>query len=350
MQIIPTAVVSYGIAAKTFHIPFLSTHPGFMISTILQRHGSSAKEQFPNTKLVRQLDDILKDHTIELVVIASPNTTHFPYAKAALLAGKHVVVEKPFTNNTAEARELIDLSHRMGKVCSVYQNRRYVGDFLTMKEIVEKGLLGEVREFFAHYDRYRPDPRTYGLWREEELPGSGILFDLGPHLIDQSIQLFGLPQSITADIRKMKPYSKVDDYFDLRLDYGDKISTLHASMLVKEMGPRYMIHGTKGSFIKHGEDPQEEMLKAGILPSTPDWGKEDEAIYGLLHTEIDGKVVRRTYPTLQGSYGMFYENLFNAIRKGAPVKETPLDGFHVANIIEHAFQSNAERRTVPYIY
>lgn len=350
MQPITTAVVSYGISAKTFHIPFLTSHPGFQIKSIMERNSTRAKEKFPEIAVVKTLDQILDDPSIELVVIASPNATHFPYARATMLAGKHVVVEKPFTNNTSEAKELIELSQQTGKVCSVYQNRRYVGDFLTMKEIIEKGLLGEVREFFAHYDRYRPDPRTYGLWREEELPGSGILFDLGPHLIDQSLQLFGLPQTITADIRKLKPYSKVDDYFDLKLDYGDKIATLHASMLVREMGPRYMIHGTKGSFIKHGEDPQEEMLKAGILPTSANWGKEDESIYGLLHTETDGQVIRSTYPTLQASYGMYYENIFDTIRKGAPLKETPLDGFHVINIIEHAFLSSAERQTVPYIY
>jgi predicted dehydrogenase len=264
---ISTAVISHGISARTFHIPFIIADSGFSLDMILERSGDTAQKQYPNIKIARTFQEVLDDREIELVVICSPNETHFPYAKAALLAGKHVVVEKPFTNTSAEAKELIALSASTGKVCSVYHNRRYVTDFLTMKKIIEDGLLGEPREFFAHYDRYRPDPRTYGLWREQELPGSGIFYDLGPHLIDQALMLFGMPTSINADIRRMKSYSKVDDYFDLRLEYENLIVTLHASMLVREMGPRYMIHGTKGSYIKSGEDPQEEMLKAGIKPT-----------------------------------------------------------------------------------
>jgi len=343
---ISTAVISHGISARTFHIPFIKANPGFSLDMILERSGETAQEKYPNIKIARTIDEVLNDPGIELVVICSPNETHFPYAKAALLAGKHVVVEKPFTNTSEEAKELIALSASTGKVCSVYQNRRYVTDFLTMKKIVDDGMLGEPREFFAHYDRYRPDPRTYGLWREQELPGSGIFYDLGPHLIDQSLMLFGMPTSINADIRRMKPYSKVDDYFDLRLEYENLIVTLHASMLVREMGPRYMVHGTKGSYIKYGEDPQEEMLKAGIQPVGPEWGKEDPSIYGLIHTELNGEVIRRPYPSLQASYGDYYKNLYNTIKNGAPLKETPLDGYHVIRLIEFAFQSSNEKRTI----
>lgn len=258
---IKTAVISHGISARTFHIPFLLTNPDFSLDMIMERSGNSAVGKYPNTRVVRTFEEVLQDSQIELVVICSPNTTHFPYAKAAMEAGKHVVVEKPFTNTSEEALELIKVSNRTGKICSVYQNRRYVADFLTMKQIISQGLLGEPREFFAHYDRYRPDPRTYGLWREEPLPGSGIFYDLGPHLIDQALVLFGHPEYIQADIRKMKSYSQVDDYFDVRLEYANLIVTLHASMLVREMGPRYMIHGTKGSFIKNGKTPRKSCLK-----------------------------------------------------------------------------------------
>ena len=343
---ISTAVISHGISARTFHIPFIIADSGFSLDMILERSGDTAQKQYPKIKIARTFQEVLDDREIELVVICSPNETHFPYAKAALLAGKHVVVEKPFTNTSAEAKELIALSASTGKVCSVYHNRRYVTDFLTMKKIIEDGLLGEPREFYAHYDRYRPDPRTYGLWREQELPGSGIFYDLGPHLIDQALMLFGMPTSINADIRRMKPYSKVDDYFDLRLEYENLIVTLHASMLVREMGPRYMIHGTKGSYIKSGEDPQEEMLKAGIKPTGADWGMEDASIHGLIHTELDGEVIRRPYPSLQASYGDYYKNLYNTIKNGAPLKETPLDGYHVIRLIELAFQSSKEKRTI----
>jgi len=343
---INTAVISYGISAKTFHLPFITNHQGYALTTIMERSGNSAQQKYPNIKIAKTIEEVLVDPNVELVIIASPNTTHYPYAKAALLAGKHVVVEKPFTNTLEEAMELVELAKTTGKICAVYHNRRYVADFLTMKKILNDGLLGEPREFFAHYDRYRPDPRTYGLWREETLPGSGVFYDLGPHLIDQALVLFGMPKAITADIRKMKSYSKVDDFFDVKLDYENLIVTLHSSMLVREMGPRYMIHGTKGSFIKNGEDPQEELLKAGVLPISKDWGKEEEENFGLLHTEINGEVVKKIYPSLQGSFGFYYDNLFETIRNGAPLKETAMDGYQVIRLIELAFKSSEERRTI----
>jgi len=343
---ISTAVISYGVSSKTFHIPFITTHGGYSLDMILERNGETCKEKFPSVKVVKTIEEVLRDPSIELVVITSPNTTHFSYAKAALEAGKHVVVEKPFTNTSAEALELIQLSKKTGKLCSVFHNRRYVADFLTMKKILEDGLLGEPREFFAHYDRYRPDPRTYGLWREYELPGSGVFYDLGPHLIDQALVLFGKPTYITADIRKMKSYSKVDDFFDVKLGYDDLIVTLHSSMLVREMGPRYMIHGTKGSFIKHGEDPQEDLLKAGVVPTGPDWGKEESTYFGLIHTEIDGKIIREIYPSLKGSFGYYYENLFQSITNNQPLKETPMDGYNVIKLIELAFESSEKKKTL----
>lgn len=343
---INTAVISYGISAKTFHLPFITNHQGYALTTIMERSGNSAQQKYPNIKIAKTIEEVLVDPNVELVIIASPNTTHYPYAKAALLAGKHVVVEKPFTNTLEEAMELVELAKTTGKICAVYHNRRYVADFLTMKKILDDGLLGEPREFFAHYDRYRPDPRTYGLWREETLPGSGVFYDLGPHLIDQALVLFGMPKAITADIRKMKSYSKVDDFFDVKLDYENLIVTLHSSMLVREMGPRYMIHGTKGSFIKNGEDPQEELLKAGVLPISKDWGKEEEENFGLLHTEINGEVVKKIYPSLQGNFGFYYDNLFETIRNGAPLKETAMDGYQVIRLIELAFKSSEERRTI----
>lgn len=347
---ISTAVISYGISAKTFHIPFITTVGGYSLDMILERSGDTAKEKFPHAKILKTFEEVLSEPSIQLVVICSPNTTHYPYAKAAMLAGKHVVVEKPFTNTVEEALDLIAVSKKTGKICSVFHNRRYVADFLTMKKIVSEGMLGEVREFYAHYDRFRPDPRTYGFWREEVLPGSGVFYDLGPHLIDQALVLFGWPQEIYADIRMMKPYSKVDDYFDVKLYYENLIVTLHSSMLVREMGPRYMIHGTKGSFVKHGEDPQEELLKAGVVPTGPDWGKEEAQYFGLLHTEMDGKITREVYPSLQGSFGFYYKNLQKTIAEHAPLQETAEDGCKVIQLIELAFASSKAKKAMACPY
>jgi predicted dehydrogenase len=207
--------------------------------------------------------------------------------------------------------------------------------------------LGELHEFEAHYDRYRPDPRTYGIWREKPVPGSGVFYDLGSHLIDQSLQYFGHPKFILADIRKQKPYSQVDDYFDVRLDYGFLKVILKAGMLVREMGPRFMMHGTKGSYIKYGEDRQEELLKAGQLPIGDDWGKEPESQYGLIHTEINGKVVREAYPSVQGGFGGFYRNIYKTIREGAPLTEKPEHGYNVIRVIELAFESSEKQRWIP---
>jgi len=343
MDPIRTALVSFGISSKTFHAPFLTTMPEFELVAAMERNSEQSKEKYPWITVYKTIGDLLKDDRIELVVITSPNETHFPYAKMALEAGKNVVVEKPFTNTSAEAMILVELAKKSGKVCSVYHNRRYVADYLTMKDILQKKLLGDLHEFEAHYDRYRPDPRTYGLWREKPTPGSGVFYDLGSHLVDQALQLFGHPKYLIADIRKQKPYSVVDDYFDVRLDYGFLKVLVKSGMLVREMGPRYMMHGTKGSFMKYGEDPQEEMLKAGILPVGPDWGKEPESQFGLIHTEIEGKIVREIYPSVQGGFEKYYRNLYASIREGAPVLESPENGYNVIRIIELAFESSEKQ-------
>jgi scyllo-inositol 2-dehydrogenase (NADP+) len=344
---IRAALVSYGISSRTFHAPFLTTLPGFSFDAVLERNGSRAEESFPSIVTHRTMESLLNDDRIELVVITSPNDTHFPYAKAALEAGKHVVVEKPFTIRSSEALELCELSRSKGLVCSVYQNRRYVSDFRTMQDILEKGLLGKLHTYSAHYDRYRPDPRTYGLWREHEVPGAGVFYDLGPHLIDQALVLFGKPRAILADIRAQKSYVNVDDCFDVWLDYDFLRVSLHASMLVREMGPRYQLHGTLGSFIKSGEDPQEDLLKSGVMPVGADWGQEDPSIFGLIHTAIDGRVIREAYPSLPGDYGDFYRNLYRTIREGAPLSETPEHGHDVIKMIELALQSSDSRSWIP---
>ena len=344
---IRSALVSFGISSRTFHAPFLTTLPGFSLDAVLERNGSTAEEKYPSIVTHRTMESLLSDERIELVVITSPNDTHFPYAKAALEAGKHVVVEKPFTIRSSEALELCELSRSKGLVCSVYQNRRYVSDFRTMQDILEKGLLGKLHTYSAHYDRYRPDPRTYGLWREHEVPGAGVFYDLGPHLIDQALVLFGEPRAILADIRAQKSYVNVDDCFDVWLDYGFLRVSLHASMLVREMGPRYQLHGTLGSYLKSGEDPQEDLLKAGSLPIGEDWGREDPSIFGLIHTSVDGRIIRESYPSLSGDYGDYYRNLFQAIREGRPLTETPEHGHDVIKMIELAYQSSDSRSWIP---
>jgi scyllo-inositol 2-dehydrogenase (NADP+) len=342
---INTALIGYGMTAQVMHAPFLLTLPQYAVTTVLERHKSDSKKLFPEASIVRSIEELLAAPAVDLVIITTPNESHFEYAQQALLSGKHVVLEKPFTITSAEAEELVLLSKKSKGILSVFQNRRYVADFLTLYDIVQQNLLGEIHEFEGHFDRYRPEPKP-AAWREEARPGSGILYDLGPHLIDQALCLFGLPKTITADIRQQRPHAKVDDYFDLRLDYGFTKVILKAGMLVREPGPRYQIHGTKGSFVKWGDDVQEALLRQGVLPTAPDWGAEPEAQYGLLHTEVNGEIFRKPYPSQPGNFGLYYQHLYQTIAQGAELQAKPQHGFNTIKLIELAFDSSRQQKTI----
>jgi scyllo-inositol 2-dehydrogenase (NADP+) len=342
---IRVGVVGYGMAAKVMHLPFITTMKEYRLVSVLERHRSDSLEKYPYVKVIREIDEMVSDPELDLIVITTPNDTHFSYTQKALAAGKHVALEKPFTNTSEEARLLIDLSKKYNRVLSVFHNRRYVADFLTMKKILNEKLLGDIVEYEGHFDRYRPELRP-NSWREDNKPGSGILYDLGSHLIDQALYLFGIPKTITADIRLQRPQSRIDDYFDLALDYGFIKAILKSSMLVREPGPRYMIHGTIGSFIKYGEDPQEALLKEGALPNTPHWGEEPEEQWGLLHTEINGKILKEKYPSLPGNFGFYYANLYKTIAENAPLQEKPEHGYNAIRMIELAMESSRKKCTL----
>lgn len=337
-----TGVVGYGAAAQFMHLPFIVTNPKYQLQTILQRSGEAAHEKYPSVKIVRSLDEMLADESLELIIITTPNDSHFDYAFRALEAGKHVVVEKPFTITSGDAKKLIAQSEKKNRILTVYHNRRYVSDFLTIRQLLKEQALGEIVEFEAHYDRYRPEQKP-NAWREENIPGSGILYDLGAHLIDQAFCLFGLPRFVTADVRIQRPHARTTDYFELWLDYDFTKIILKSGMLVREQGPRYSIHGRLGSFLKYGEDPQEVLLRRGILPTSPDWGREPEEIYGLLHTETNGKIIKHKYPSLTGNYGFFYDDLYHTIVEKGPLKVRPEHGFNVIRLIELATESNEKK-------
>jgi scyllo-inositol 2-dehydrogenase (NADP+) len=342
---INVGIVGFGMSAQVFHAPFVSTVPRFRFHAVVERSTSLAATTYPGVITYRSFDEMLQDDTIELVVITTPNETHFPFSMQALAAGKHVVLEKPFTNTTAEAQQLLDAVQQYNKVLSVYHNRRYVSDFRTIVDILQQKQLGEVHEYECHFDRYRPEAKP-NAWREKATPGSGILYDLGSHLIDQALCLFGIPNTITADIKMQRPHAIIDDYFDIRLDYGYTKAILKASMLVREMGPRYMLQGTKGSYIKSGDDPQEALLKEGVAPTGKNWGTEPAGIEGILHTEMDGEVVRKILASKQGNFGDYYRNLYATLVEGKPLLEKPEHGFNTIRIIELALQSSKEKRTI----
>lgn len=330
-----------------FHAPFIDIHPGFNFYAVWERSKNLAQERYPSVKVFRTLEEMLEDKEIELVIVNTPNYTHHEYTKKALLAGKHVVIEKPFTVTVPEGKELIAIAGEQQKKLSVYQNRRYDSDYKTVKKIVKEGLLGEIVEVEIHYDRFKEElsPKQH---KETPGPGTGCLYDLGSHLIDQALQLFGEPEALFADITIMRPISKVDDYFELLLYYPSYRVRLKASYQVREALPGYVLHGSKGSFIKPKTDVQETLLQAGKKPGGSDWGIEPENEKGLLHTEKDGKLIKEYIPSLQGNYGEYYDGIYDALRHNAPVPVSAEDGLNVVRIIEAAFKSNHEKKVVEF--
>jgi scyllo-inositol 2-dehydrogenase (NADP+) len=345
MQPIKTALCSFGMSGWVFHAPFIHLHDGFELYAVFERTKNLAAEKYPGIKTFRALEEMLADEAIELVIVNTPNYTHYEYAKLALLAGKHVVVEKAFTNTVAEAEELIALAARQNKKLSVYQNRRWDSDFRTVQKVVQQKLLGEIVEAEIHFDRYNEN-LSPKLHKETPGPGAGIVPDLGPHLIDQALQLFGMPDAVFADATNLRPISKVEDYIELIFFYKNLRVRLKAGYLVRELLPAYIFHGTKGSFLKPRADVQEKDLQQLKDLTDADWGTEAETGKGLLHTEIGGKVIREYIPSEQGNYMYYYNGIFEAIRNDKELPVTATQGMQVIRIIETAFQSIKEKRII----
>lgn len=333
------------MSGQAFHAPFLHIHPGFNLVKVLERHHETSREAYPYVSVVKDLTAVVKDEAVDLVVITTPNMFHFEQVKTCLEAGKHVVVEKPFMNSSADCDAIMELAEKKGCKLFVYQNRRWDGDFLTLHKIIRSGVLGEMQHYEAHFDRYSPT-RKRAAWRDEDQPGSGILFDLGPHLIDQAVQLFGYPAGLKADIQSQREGSKVDDYFKLEFDYGKLKVILTAGMLVEEHELRYVLHGSNGSYIKYGIDPQEAMLRKGMLPEGNDWGKESPENYGLITLDEEGEDFDGILETLPGNYMAFYDNVYEVLVNGAEQAVKPAEARNVIRLIELAFQSSRQNEKV----
>lgn len=335
---INTAFASFGMSGLVFHGPLLSVHDGFKIHKILERSKNLSKNKYPEAIIVRSFERLLTED-VDLVIVNTPDHTHYEHTKKALEAGKHVVVEKPFVQNTENGVELIELARKKGLLLTVFQNRRWDGDFLTIKKIIESNMLGNLVEYEAHFDRYRNFIQP-GTWKEDPGTGTGILFNLGSHMIDQAIELFGKPAFVSADIRYMRPGSKVDDYYDINLFYDNIKVKVKSSYLVREEGPRYTLHGTEGSFLKWGIDPQEAALKKGGLPTDAGWGVENEDDWGIINTNINGLHMEGRIETIPGDYSQFYKNVYDVIRKGAALVVKPEESLLGVKVINAAFESN----------
>lgn len=345
MKPINTALCSFGMSGWVFHAPFISIHPGFNLYAVWERSKKLAEEKYPGIKKFRTLEDMLADDNIELVIVNTPSVTHYEYAKQALMAGKHLVVEKPFTATVVQAEKLIELAKKNNVKLSVYQNRRYDSDFKTVKKVLDEGMLGKIIDAEIHYDRYTPE-LSYKAHKETPTAAVGSVYDLGAHLIDQALQFFGMPVAVSADIAINRPGSRVDDYFDIKLFYPAHRVSLKSSYFVREALPGYIFHGTKGSFIKAKTDVQETDLLGGKKPGAADWGVEPESQRGLLHTERDGAVVKEYITSLQGNYGEYYDGICDALRNDKEVPVSADDGMKVIKVIEAAYSSNKERRVI----
>ncbi len=357
---IGVAVVGFGLAGRVFHAPFVSAVPGLKLEAIVQRSaqrsGDEAAKAYPGTRILRSVDEALNDPAIQLIVVATPNETHFDLARQALLAGKHVVIDKPFAATSQETLELKQLSETKKLILAPFHNRRWDGDFLTVRKLLDEAAVGRLVTYESHFDRFRPLPRE-NTWKEGANPSHGLLFDLGPHLVDQALTLFGAPQGITASVRKDRDHTDIEDAFDITLEYPRLRAHCRSSMLACDAAPRFLLHGTCGSFKKYGLDPQEPALVAGAkVPrmGQGEWLAEPEADWGTLtiapHPADPANLTRTTIPTELGDYRLYYANIRDAVHGTVPLAVTPEDGYRTIKLLELARQSSREQRTLPVAF
>ncbi|WP_432460989.1 oxidoreductase [Agarivorans sp. QJM3NY_25] len=339
-RVIKTAIVGYGFSAKTFHLPFIDTRPEFEVSAISSSQRNIVQQEWPHAEHYFTAEEMLQNSEAQLVIITAPNDVHFSLAKVALENNKHVLLEKPFVTKIEDGETLIRLAEEKNLLLSVYHNRRWDGDFLTIKKLIAENKLGHIKHFESHFDRFRPNVRQ--RWREQSQDGGGILFDLGPHLIDQTLQLFGLPEAVTAQCKVMREGSTNIDYFNLTLHYPDKLARLNASLFSAGPNLRFNVQGDRGNYIKLGLDPQEERLKAGVLPNTRDWGKENQDQCGRLYFEASSQAE----VTECGDYQHFYQQLADAIRNGTPPPVSAEDALWNIRLIELAMESSRLGKTM----
>jgi predicted dehydrogenase len=336
---IRVGLIGYGFSGKTFHAPLIKAVSGLTLTAVSSRDRKKVHSDLPGVSVYVDPLALANADGIDLVVIATPNASHAPLARTALAAGKHVVVDKPFTLNLAEARELIVLATAQALTLSVFHNRRWDSDYLTIRQAITDGLVGTVSHFESHIDRFRPQVRQ--RWREDGGPGSGIWFDLGPHLVDQALQLFGLPERVQANLAHQRPGTLADDWAHVVLDYGERRAVLHAGMLAAGGTNRFIVHGDAGSVVKRSADRQEQQLLSGMLPGQAGWGEDSD---GLLAYDSRGE--QRIFPARTGDQRQYYEGivaLFNGTISGAA---TPMQALGVMAVIEAAVDSARTHKSV----
>lgn len=345
-RIINTGIASYGMSGKLFHAPFIQSHPGFNLKAIVERNRNESRERYSNTKLYRSFEELVSDPEIELVIVNTPVQTHFEYAKAALHAGKNIVVEKPFTVNASEAQELDDLSKEKKLFLCVYQNRRYDGDYAAIKHVIDNRLLGSLKEAELRFDRYRIG-HSGKDHKEGDKPGAGNLHDLGAHLIDQAIQLFGFPNAVFADVFAMRENMIANDYFEVLLYYPQPFRVrIKGSVFVREPYFSYIIQGANGSFMQHRSDLQEEKLLLGVVPTLLPWIETPPNPDGILATMENGVLTRKETRSEMGNYMFYYDDVYKSLVEGAPNPVPATDAVLTMKVIDAALTSSKERRVI----
>jgi scyllo-inositol 2-dehydrogenase (NADP+) len=347
---INVGLVGFGLAGRSFHAPVIHAVPGMKLAAIVQRSGNEAAQLYPETHVARSVDELLGISEIRLVVIATPNETHYPIARQCLAAGRDVVVDKPLTPTFEEAREVTNFAQECGRLLTVYQNRRYDGDFQAVRQIVASGELGRIVRFESNYDRFRPQLKV-NAWRERPGPGSGVFFDLAPHLIDHALLLFGIPEAVIADIRIEREHSVTDDSFDVTFDYPNGFrAVLRATMLAADTRPRFVLHGTRGAYVKHSFDVQEPKLRAGRIPwdESPSEAEQEENSGTLTLVSANGTTTERRVPPAQGDYRAYYANIRDVLLGKTEPAVTPEHALNVMRILELARESSSRRCTVPW--
>jgi scyllo-inositol 2-dehydrogenase (NADP+) len=344
---IDVGLIGFGLAGRAFHAPVIRAVPDLRLAAILERKGNEAAEKYPDIRIVRSLDELLAMKKIRLIVIATPNDTHYSFARQCLEAGRDVVVDKPFAATLEEAKALVEMAKETGRVLTVYQNRRYDGDFQAIRQLVADGTLGRIVRFETSYDRYRPQLKP-GAWRETSRPGSGILFDIAPHLIDHALVLFGLPEAVTADVRIERENAVADDAFDIMLHYSNGMrAVLRSSILAAAPRPRFVALGTQGSFVKQTFDPQENNLRRGYVPNDTAWGAEPEENWGVLTVPAGDSFEQRRIPSANCDYRDYYSNVRDALLGRARLAVTPEWALDIMRLLELARQSSERRCTLP---
>lgn len=348
---IHVGLIGYSAGGRIYNAPIIASVPGLKIVKIFERKEDNinlAKVNFPEASIVSDVKHIFQDEFIDLVVIAVPTPLHYELAYEALCNNKNVVVEKPFTVTCKEADALIQLAKDKNKILTVHHNRRFDSDFRTVEKIIEKNLLGKLVQYEVHFDRYKTEINK-DSWKEQNIGGSGMVYDLGAHLIDGALHLFGLPKEITADIRTERQGGKTPDSFNIILGYDNVRAILRSSMLVREQLPHYILLGDKGSFIKYGMDPQEDALRQGILPSQcPNWGEEKESLWGTINTEVNGMHIIGKVESEKGDYRKFYENVYRTLLGEEDLKVTPIQARNTIRIIELAMESSKGKCTLQF--